>query len=185
MLFRFARWITGADADAEELLARGVQQACDPDGGRPWNPERGSFGAHMRIVLRDLAHDERRMARSRRELIDGRIALDEERPCTDPLPDEALSDARDLARLRALGARLRERIAHNARALAVFDHACQGVEDAAQVAARVGCTVADVYACNRQLARAARQILDEDARSSANDLARSGRRAIPKAGRPR
>src|ERR1017187_3177761 len=56
--------------DSEDLLSDAMVAVCDPDGGRPWDPERGSFLAHMRIVIRDLARRERRSARARRESVD-------------------------------------------------------------------------------------------------------------------
>jgi len=147
-------------ADAEDLLSDAMVSVCDPDGGRPWDPERGSFLAHMRIVIRDLARRQRRSARARREIVDS--VMDETMAHPRPPADEALSDARGLERRRRLGGILRERIAHNARTLQVFDRTCEGIEDAGELARLLGCTVADVYAANRQIARHAAQVLAED-----------------------
>ncbi|MCL2448941.1 MAG: hypothetical protein FWD17_08345 [Polyangiaceae bacterium] len=168
-LLRYAIWLTSSEAEGEDLLSDAVACVCDPDDGRPWDPERGSFAAHMRIVLRDLARRERRRARHRREVVDSAVAeRDSEDPA--PTPDEALSNARGLARLRRLGERLRERLAGEhakPRALQAFDLAAEGVGEAREQAARLGCSVADIRVANQIVVREAQRVLKEERKSEA------------------
>jgi hypothetical protein len=158
ILVAYASWFS--KADAWDRVAQAMISVCDPDEGRPWNPARGSFMAHMRIVIRDLAHRERKSARGRREVLDS--APGETMSHPEPALDEALSDARTLERLRRLGTIVRERISHNARTLQVFDCACEGIDDAAELARLLDCTVQNIYAANRQIGRCADQVMAED-----------------------
>jgi DNA-directed RNA polymerase specialized sigma24 family protein len=169
-LLKFATWLTQSEADAEDLLSDAMICVCDPDEGRPWDPARGSFGTHMRMVLADLAKRERRSARKRREVLDSTFAFDESLPNPGPAPDEALSDARGLERLRHLGGKLRERISHKPRAVQVFDHAYQGVEDADELARLIGCTVSEIYDANRQIAYHAAKVLAEEEQAEAERM---------------
>jgi hypothetical protein len=165
-----ARWLTPSDADAEDLLSDAIMCVCDPVDGRPWDPARGKFTSHMRIVMHDLRKLERERARTRREIPPGVLGFDADAPDPQPQPDEALDEARGLARLRRLGGMLRERIGHNARTLQVFDHNCQGVEAAEELSRLIGCSVAEVYDCNRQIAYHANHILAEEEQSEATRM---------------
>jgi hypothetical protein len=116
----------------------------------------------MRIVMRDLLRHERERARTRREVIASSLAFDADAPDSNPAPDVALSEARKLERLRRLGGVLRERLLDKSRALRVFDLGCQGVEDAAEMARLVGCSVGEIYDANRQISYHAAKVLAEE-----------------------
>jgi DNA-directed RNA polymerase specialized sigma24 family protein len=180
LLLKFAGWFAASEADAEDLLSEAMVTVCDPDHGRPWDPARGSFLAHMRIVLRDLAKRERRSARPRREILDS--AMDETMEHAGPAPDEALHDARTAERLRRLGGILRQRISPSPRALQVFDLGCEGVEGADELARALHCSVREVYVANRYIARHAAQVKAEDEAAQAarmKNLRDSAKKKVP------
>jgi hypothetical protein len=124
----------------------------------------------MRIVMGDLRKRERSRAHTRREILDSSLAFDADAPDPRPEPDDALSDARGLARLRRLGGILRERISHKPRTLQVFDHGGDGIEDASELARLIGCTVLEVYDANRQIAYHAAKILAEEEQAEVEQM---------------
>jgi DNA-directed RNA polymerase specialized sigma24 family protein len=159
-LLKYAAWFATPAVGAEDLLSEAMLLVCDPKEGRPWVEDRGSFSAHMRIVIRDLGVQERRKAARRLEVGDPEAVDNAEG--TFPAPDQLVAEARNRERLERLGAVLRERIAHSERTAQVFDCACEGLEKAEEIAARVGCTVAEVYDSNRQIGYHAGRILAEE-----------------------
>lgn len=166
-LFKAAVWLTPSEADAEDLVSDARDCVCDPNEGNPWNPARGSFTAHMRIVMRDLLKHQRSRASARREVIASSLAFDPDTPDPHPEPDEALSAARLRAWLGRLGGVLRERLSHNQRTLQVFDHGCKGDEDGEELAGLIGCTAQDIYDANRQIRYHADKILAEEEQAEA------------------
>lgn len=163
-LLRYGRMLTGSEVDSEDLLADAFGLVCDPQEGRPWDPDRGSFKAHMRIVMYDLGRNQRRGARARREVLDPN--LDSSEHALDPAirVDDRLEDARERARLEALGKRLRAGL--SGLALEVFDLRCEGVEGEA-LARTLGCTDQDVRAANKRIARLAEKVLAEESKEIA------------------
>jgi len=156
-LLKFGVWRTGSDATGEDLLADALCIVCDPTDGRPWDPERGSFSAHMRIVMTDLARREHRSARARREVLSWKKV---KRARSPGLPaDEALDDAREIHRLQHNGEILRERLATRPRALQVFDARRAGTERADDLARLLGCPVEEIYDANEQIAYHAARVL--------------------------
>jgi DNA-directed RNA polymerase specialized sigma24 family protein len=166
-LVRFAVWLTTSEADAEDLLSDALACVCDPAEGRPWDPVRGPFSVHMRIVLRDLARRERRSARARREVVDSRLVADLHTVDPAPTAEQAVSDARSLSRLRRLGAIVRDRLASSLRALQVFDLGAEGVDEVSEQAARLGCSPMEIRAAQQTIARHAQRVLQEDRREEA------------------
>lgn len=164
-LLKFGRMWTGSEGDAEELLAEAMQIMCDPLEGRPWDPSRGSFVTHARIVMKDLARRSRRSARARKEVLDGRLATDETMADSHDPPDEALGQARELDRDRRLGGVLRERL--DPLTLRVFEQRRQGQDDGAELARLCECSVQEVYDANRSIAYHASRILAEEREAEA------------------
>lgn len=171
-LLGYARWFTHSEVDAEYLLADAIDVVCDPDGGRPWDPQRGSFVTHLRIVIRDHARRERRSARARREVLEPGYAFDERMAAPNPGADEALADARELEEFRRLGALLREALVRKGwtRAVQVYDAMGQDIERAEDVARFLGCDVAEVYEAKRQIAREGERILAEERKAAADRM---------------
>jgi DNA-directed RNA polymerase specialized sigma24 family protein len=167
LLLKFATWLTHTEVDGEDLVAGALICVCDPDRGRPWDPARGSFTAHMRIVIRDLARRGWRSARARREVVEPTFAFDDRMQHPGPPPDEAVSDARTLERLRRLGDIVRQRVSHKPLTLQVFDLGYQDIDDADEMARLLGCKVNEVYDANRQIARHAARVLAEEEKKEA------------------
>ncbi len=69
-LLKFGISLMQSDEWGGDLLSNAMAAVCDPQQGRPWDRSVGTFGAHMRIVLRDLARRDRTGARKRREASD-------------------------------------------------------------------------------------------------------------------
>jgi hypothetical protein len=162
---RYAASIT-SPRDAEDLLTDATLCVCDAKDGRPWLPERGSFQQHMRFVIHDIASDRRKLARARHEVpVDG--AAVERVADSAPAPDETVVGRGELARLRRLGAKLRERVAGDDLAVRVFDDAAAGGDppSPAGIADRLGCGVREVYEVIRRLKRASEDVLVEDERA--------------------
>ncbi len=164
-LLRVALVLSPVRADAEDLLAEAIVLVSDPD-ARPWEPERAPFMTHMRVVLRDLARQERRRVRAQRETLSDDPGGDHPPADPGPGPADLLVDAEDVAQLADRGARLRARLASDPLVLAVFDLACAGVESASDVAERVGCALEDVYNARRRLVRQAAAVRDEEGRGA-------------------
>jgi hypothetical protein len=165
MLFKAALWLTASEADAKDLVADALNRVCDPVEGQPWDPARGRFTAHMRIVMRDLLKKQRSRARTRREVTASSLPFDADAPDPNPISDQALDAARLDARLRRLGGILRERLSRNARTLQVFDLGCNGHDDATELARLIGCTPQDIYDANRQIRYHTSRILAEESQA--------------------
>jgi hypothetical protein len=58
-LLKFGISLMQSDSEGGDLLSNAMACACDPQEGRPWDRAMGTFGAHMRTVLRDLARRDR------------------------------------------------------------------------------------------------------------------------------
>jgi DNA-directed RNA polymerase specialized sigma24 family protein len=166
-LFRYAVWRTSSEADAEDLLADAIECVGDPD-RKPWDPEKGSFFRHMRLVMDTLAIDRARSGHARFEVVNSSLAINEETMDPAPVPDKALHDARKLAWWRRLGDLLLEKVsARDPLAKSVFLAACEGAETPNEQAAKIGCTVAEVYEAQRRLKYHGACILAQDREAEA------------------
>jgi DNA-directed RNA polymerase specialized sigma24 family protein len=153
-LRKFALMKAGSDVLAEDLLQEARNVLCNPDrktGGRPWDPERGSLLAHMRVIVHNIARNEWRSARSRRVALDGGVAGEEMAAHPDEGPDALSHDQRQLETQRELGRILRSRL--SGLPLQVFDRLCaDDAEACEQMASALGCTVKQIYDANRVIA---------------------------------
>ena len=70
VLFRYACWFTLSEDEGDDLLHEAFLVACDPQDGRPWDPKRGSFLTHMRVLVHDLGRHFSKLARLRYEELD-------------------------------------------------------------------------------------------------------------------
>ena len=118
------------------------------------------FLTHMGYVIRDIHIENKRRGYGRFEKVDSHLAADEDAAHPGPLPDEEIAQRSDLARLKELGIELRSRISHLPHAGQVFDLACEGLDDATKVAAKLECRIEDVYQAHRTLKRYASDIAD-------------------------
>ncbi len=150
-ILRYALWRTGSEADANDLVADAIEWACDPE-RKPWDARKISFFAHVRRVMDDIAVQRARRGHGRFEVVSSEIASDESTTDPAPLPDEAPDARRESAWLGRLGKRLMDRLTgRDALASRLFEVACEGAEEPAEQAAKIGCKVEDVYEALRRL----------------------------------
>ena len=175
-LLKFGAWMTGSDAGGEDLLADALECACNPDEGRPWDPAQGTFGTHMRIVMRDLAKREQRSSRNRHEVLSPKKVAKAQSMA--PIADEALADARKLHRLQAMGEAVRERLATRPLALKVFDARMAGTERADDLSRLFARTVEEIYDANSQIVYHAANVLREQQEAEEAEMKELRERAI-------
>ena len=172
-LKKYAVWRTKSEADAEDLLADGVECVLDPD-RKPWDPAKGSFFRHMRLVMDGIAIEQARGGHRRFEVLDEGIAFDQRTVDPKPPADEALHAERKLAWLRHLGTVLMGRLrGKDPVALKVFEVACEGVEEPQEQARRIGCPVDDVYESLRRLRYHGAKVRDEEEQAEAERMKRA------------
>jgi DNA-directed RNA polymerase specialized sigma24 family protein len=148
-LLTYARWRTGSDAAAEDLLADATIVVCDPE-GKPWDGTR-SFRSHMRLIMDDLAIAHVRSGYGRFEVPNSDLvhakSLDPRLPV-----DVLLDEKRTLEVQRRLGRALLAKLEHtDPIAAQVFLLACEGTEEPAEQAQRLGRPVEEVYEALRRL----------------------------------
>jgi hypothetical protein len=180
ILLRYAHFLTGSAADADDLLAKAIATMCDRQNGRPWKPTQVRFMTHMRWVLHDLARQERQSARARRERVEDGQELEDLAVDVGPLPDEALDEARRRHRCGVLGERLRSRLTGDA--LTVFDAMCRGADSVPELTALLGSGTDGVYRVKKVIAYHAQCVLAEERRDLASR--KSGPSARPRARQP-
>jgi DNA-directed RNA polymerase specialized sigma24 family protein len=148
--------------DAEDLVQEALAKVLDPQDS-PWDPHRNGFLMHVGSIINGLASNELRSARVRHQVLDGGEMLDIV-PTAAPLPDEALSMHRTIARLRRLGALLRMFLEtkKDTVAVRVLDCANEDLEEPEAVAAKIGCKVEEVHDAHRRLKYHAKQVLADD-----------------------
>jgi hypothetical protein len=173
-LLKFGVWLV--QSEAEDLLSRALLCVCDPQEGRPWDREQGSFGTHMRIVMRDLARLDRRAARARREVADSKAIARAQSEI--PSAEDAFSDKSRLEWMRRMAERLRERLLSRGRALRVLDARVDGVERAEDLARLLDCPVEEIYDANRQIAYHAAQVLADERTAEATMMKAKRERAM-------
>jgi DNA-directed RNA polymerase specialized sigma24 family protein len=169
-LLKFGAWLTGSPDEAEDLLCDTFYLVCSPKTGQPWDPDRGSFSLHMRFWMRKLNTKERRTSRARREVTEDHYAIDERTEDPHERPDDALAEARALARERELGKRLDERLAPLPRPKQVFALRREGIADCDEIARQCHCKVEEVYDANRQIAYYGACLLAEEREEEARRM---------------
>jgi DNA-directed RNA polymerase specialized sigma24 family protein len=160
-LVHIARWSTGSDADAEDLVANAILAVLDPD-KTPWISLKSTFLTHMSYVMRRVWNEDMRRARARYELADEDVTRDRRTVSKEPWADQELHDRRSLHLLRQLGAKL---IAEIGEAFPVATKSYQlgaaGIEGAEEQAGIIGCTIEEIHEARRTLKHHARRIRDE------------------------
>jgi DNA-directed RNA polymerase specialized sigma24 family protein len=160
LLLTFALWLTGIEADAEDLLRETIYCMCDPIGGMPWDPARSSVTTHARFVMKKLARKRWRSSRRKREVLTDRDVIDDTYENEAALPDDAIAEREQLAEDRRRGELLRQRL--NPLTRRVFERRCEGIENAAELARLCSCKVSDIYLANKWIVYHANRILAEE-----------------------
>jgi DNA-directed RNA polymerase specialized sigma24 family protein len=160
IFLKIAKWSTdGSEADAEDLIAAAMVLVLDP-GKNPWLT--GTFLTHMSFVMRHVWYEEMRRARVKREIVDEDVTRDLATRSKEPAADEELHRRRSLAVLRTLGEQLIREIGDKFPvAKQVYELGAADIEDAAEQAAIIGCTVEEVHEARRTLKHHAKRIRDE------------------------
>jgi DNA-directed RNA polymerase specialized sigma24 family protein len=160
-LIQIAKWSTGSDADAEDLVANATLAVLDPDKD-PWVSSTRTFLVHMSYVMRHVWDEDMRRARVTREVIDEDVTHDKRTVSHEPPADEELHDRRSLQVLRELGAKLIAQIGDRfPTAKMCYELGAAGIEDAQEQAGVVGCSIEEVHEARRTLKRHATWIRDE------------------------
>jgi DNA-directed RNA polymerase specialized sigma24 family protein len=155
-----ARWSTGTDPEADDLVQEALVRVLDPD-DVPWVPERGTFFTHMSFVMRQVWDRWMRRARAQREVLDSGLARDETVPSAESSADEALHDRRRVALWSSLAREVLAAIGErHPRVRQVYELAAGGIEDPAEQAEALHCHVEEIYLARKTLARHARAALE-------------------------
>jgi DNA-directed RNA polymerase specialized sigma24 family protein len=153
-IFVYAYSLTRDLGDAKDLAQEGMAKVIDPQAS-PWAPDvKPDLFMHVGSVMNSIAANRRRAdARHPTEFYDK-----EKHERADPTPnaEEMMVDVETRAevdaRLKRWVDELRRRLVGHPVALGKIDLLYEGVEDTAQQAARLGCTVKDVYGANERIA---------------------------------
>jgi hypothetical protein len=184
MLLKYAIKLT-SEARGRDLLHQALLVVCDPDvenHGKPWDPGRGAFLAHMRIVIHHIAQRGWRSAAARREVLDDELAAEASASDPDHAPDETVDHQRQHEDDRRLGTILRGRLSGLARD--VFDRRCLDDEEtAADIARALDCTVEEVYRANEKIAYHARNVVAEEKEAEDQRMKERKARAMESGGK--
>jgi DNA-directed RNA polymerase specialized sigma24 family protein len=160
-LRQIAMWSTKSEADADDLVGAALVRVINPDDS-PWDPRRRTFLTHMSFVMRQTWDRRMRKLSVQNEVLDDGLAPDENTVSAGPRPDDELHRLRLLALQRLLGQRLLAELnPDDALARAIFDLCSREDLEQGEQADRLGCTVDEIRAAHKRLARLGRTILDE------------------------
>jgi len=157
-LTKRARHRARTDWDTKDLLAEALSRVIDPD-DMPWDRSK-DFVGHVTFAIRHSWYRRTHLKRSEAEVLDGGVAL-EKTAFDQSAVDELAERARTLGVHRVLGERLLERLPAGSRARQLFDLMSREDLTPSEAAARLGCTVADVHAAEKQLKYYGTQVKDE------------------------
>ncbi len=150
-LHQIARWRTGSDEDARDLVADALIRVLDPDDA-PWAPERTTFLHHMNDVIRQTWDRQLRKILARREAIDPGLARDENTPDPELPPDEQLHELRTLHRLRQMRDEVLAEIGDkHPLTRGICDLTDRGLDEPSDQAPLLHCTVDEIYRARETL----------------------------------
>ena len=151
-LLKYALWRTRSLADAKDLVADAFIRVCDPD-DRPWDPARGSFFRHIRMVMGDDFREEARWGFKAREVVDTEHEVFDRVVDPIPQPDAALQHKRKFEWMRGMMTTVLERLRDkDSLVLGIWDLACEGRHDEPDdFAEALGVSRPEVYEALRRL----------------------------------
>jgi DNA-directed RNA polymerase specialized sigma24 family protein len=160
ILLRIAYQFTRSEAEAEDLIADTLLVVLDPERD-PW--EKGSFVSHMAYAMRHAWGEKMKTWAARNIAPDEGVTRDESTASNEETPpDDHAHDRRTLQAYRSMGAQLLLEIgAKHPVAKRVFELGAQGVEDAEEQAAIIGCTVKEIHRARELLKDHGRRIREE------------------------
>jgi hypothetical protein len=149
-IYKHAFSLTGSLADATDLSQEAMTRVIDPNGS-PWEAsEQPNLLLHVGSVMNSLAANRRRA--HRRHPGTNYDPEADTRVDPEPMADERIARAEDLARLQRLMDQLLVRLKGDDVALGKIDLLYDEIDDAGDQAARLGCTVNDIYLANDRIA---------------------------------
>jgi hypothetical protein len=176
-------------ADASDLVQEAIRKTLDPNVS-PWKPEKQpSLLRHLGSLMNSAASHQRRDARARRfipfasendgpqKAIRGRGPTAAPMQAAEPNAEEGALAQEDGKRIDDRLARLRLRLAGDAIALGKIDLHAEGVDDAAAQAARLGCTVREIYRAAERITYHAKRVAAETKAEAADPPAAAARPA--------
>jgi DNA-directed RNA polymerase specialized sigma24 family protein len=179
-IHKYAAWRSRSPNDAGDIVSDALVRVLDP-AGKPWDPAKRTFYRHMRFAIDDIVVERARGGRARFEIVDGgpgEAALFE-----GARADDELQDHREIAWLRHLGQRLLAQLGgRDDLAERVFHLAATGIEEPADQAQELGCSVDAIYEATRRLkyhgarAKAEEEAADADRMKSVRERARKAER---------
>jgi DNA-directed RNA polymerase specialized sigma24 family protein len=161
-LLRYATWWTKDEDAGKDLLADAMERVLDPE-DRPWNPARGSFRRHMRMLMGGDAIEQKRTGVGKYEVVDSESDALERAIEPLPQPDALLHRKRKLEWMREMWAALVARLGeHDHLPLLIYELACEGRHDEPEELAEViGVPVEQVYEAMRRLRYHAGRVREE------------------------
>jgi DNA-directed RNA polymerase specialized sigma24 family protein len=153
-LFAHAYSLTRNEEDANDLGQQAMARVIDPDDS-PWDPDKQPnlllyMGSLMNGIMSNRRRGERRHPTSSYE--SASYESEPEPAAAEPSGLERIERAEEAARMQRRVDLLRQRLTGDTLALAKIDLMVQGIDEVAEQAALLKCTVADVYAANRRIA---------------------------------
>jgi hypothetical protein len=161
-LLRYATWRTKNVEDARDLIADAMVRVCDPQ-DKPWDPARGSFFRHMRLVMDSDAIEQHRRGFKKYETVDSDHEAFDRVVEPTPGPDMALQAKRRLDWLRGMMLTLIGRLqGKDPLGLSIYELACDNRhEEPAEFAEALAVPVEDVYEAMRRLRYHGAKVRDE------------------------
>jgi DNA-directed RNA polymerase specialized sigma24 family protein len=150
-LHGFARWCTGVDANAKDLVEDALLRVLDPEDA-PWPSDGTPFVVHMLGVMRQQWDRQMRKLQARLEIVDTGLARDERVPSDEPGPDAEVERRRGIAVWQSLLEQVLAEIGDkHPRARALCELGARGIDDLGDQARELGCDVEEVWLLRRTL----------------------------------
>jgi DNA-directed RNA polymerase specialized sigma24 family protein len=157
-LVKIAFLSTGNVANAKDLVLDAFLRLLDED-DKPWRT--GTFFTHMSFTMRDTWKEKLRRL-SATEVPDEDVTKGSKSVAEGDAQDEDAERRRTLGVHRMLAERLLERLRpKHPLAVRVFEQKCQGIDEPAELARLLACSVDDVYDATQLLKRTAERIREE------------------------
>jgi DNA-directed RNA polymerase specialized sigma24 family protein len=144
--------------DTKDLLAEALSRVIDPD-DMPWDPSK-DFVGHVTFAIRHSWNRRTHLKSTQAEIPDGGVAQ-EGAVAHEPDAGDEVERAQSLDLQRTLGERVLGRLPASSRARQLFELMSREDMTPSEAAERLGCTVAEVHAAEKQLKYYGRLVRDE------------------------
>jgi hypothetical protein len=149
-IFAHAYSLTRNLEDAKDLSQAAIAKAIDPEDS-PWDPDKQpNLLFHVGSLMNTAAFN-----RHRGEARHRTVRYEPSKDHTvdpEPTPEERIEHAEEMARLQGWLDKLLVRLAGDTVALGKIELMREGIDDAAEQAARLHCSVEDIYRASERIA---------------------------------